>query len=83
MAPEISPDGSTYHLGLVGRYIRERGFHRITTSMYANLSQGVEMLFVPPFAFGRHSAAAMVHFAFLLALPLAIALYARRAGSTP
>ena len=80
MAPEISPDGSTYHLSLVARYIRERGFPRITNSMYASLSQGVEMLFLPAFAFGRHSAAALVHFAFLLALPAAIVLYGRRAG---
>ena len=80
MAPEISPDGSTYHLGLVARYVRERGFPRITNSMYASLAQGVEMLFLPAFAFGRHSAAAMVHFAFLLALPLAMVLYARRFG---
>src|SRR4051794_31574805 len=39
MAPEHSPDGLTYHLGLVSRYYREHGFHRISTNMYANLSQ--------------------------------------------
>ena len=80
MAPEISPDGSAYHLGLVARYVREHGFHRITTNMYANLSQGVEMLFVVAFSIGRHSAAAMVHFAFLLALPLLIVAYGLRSG---
>jgi hypothetical protein len=80
MAPEMSPDGSTYHLGLVARYLREHGFHRITTNMYANLSQGVEMLFLFAFAFGRHSAAALVHFAFLITLPLAMLSYARRFG---
>lgn len=80
MAPEISPDGSSYHLGLVARYLRAHGFPRITTNMYANLSQGAEMLFLFAFAFGRHSAAAMVHFAFLLALPVAMLLYARRSG---
>ena len=83
MAPEVSPDGSAYHLGLVARYLRERGFHRITTNMYANLSQGVEMLFVFAFVFGRHSAAALVHCAFLLVLPLAMVLYARRRGILP
>ena len=31
------------------------------------LAQGFEMLFVPAFAFGRHSAARLVHCAFLLA----------------
>ncbi len=80
LAPEISPDGSTYHLGLVARYLRERGLVRVTTSMYANLSQGMEMLFLFAFAFGRHSAAALVHFAFLLALPAMVLAYARRIG---
>ncbi|HZT33984.1 MAG TPA: glycosyltransferase family 39 protein [Bryobacteraceae bacterium] len=83
MAPEISPDGTSYHLGLVARYLREHGFRRLTTNMYANLSQGVEMLFLFAFAFGRHSAAAMVHFAFLLALPLAMVCYGRRFQAAP
>jgi hypothetical protein len=80
MVPETSPDGATYHLGLVSRYLRAHGFERITTSMFAALSQGIEMLFLFAFAFGRHSAAALVHFAFLAALPLAMLSYARRFG---
>ncbi|MEN6533655.1 MAG: hypothetical protein ABFD89_08330 [Bryobacteraceae bacterium] len=80
MAPEMSPDGSSYHLGIVARYLREHGFSRITTNMYANLSQGVEMLFLFAFAFGRHSAAAMVHFSFLVALPLLMLAYGKRFG---
>src|SRR5581483_8444362 len=80
MAPEISPDGSAYHLGVVSRYLREGGFHRITTNMYANLSQGGEMLFVFAFAFGMHSAAALTHCAFLFALPLLMVCYGRRFG---
>jgi len=80
MAPEYSPDGSTYHLGLVLRYLKQHGFHRISTNMYANLSQGFEMLFLFGFAFGRHSSAALVHCAFLLALPCLILNYARRFG---
>ena len=36
------------------------------------------MLFLYAFAFGKHSAAALVHFAFLIALAAAITLYARR-----
>src|SRR6185369_14467777 len=67
MAPEISYDGSRYHLGLVSRYLREHGFQRITDNLYASLSQGIEMLYLYAFAFGRHSATAMLHFAFLLA----------------
>lgn len=79
-APEISPDGSTYHLGLVARYLREGGFRTVPNSMYGYLSQGLEMLFLFAFAFGRHSAAALIHCAFLLALPWAMILYARRFG---
>jgi hypothetical protein len=80
MAPEMSPDGSTYHLGLVSRYLRAHGFERVTTNMYANLSQGVEMLFLFAFSIGRHSAAALTHFAFLIALTFAMLCYARRFG---
>lgn len=80
MAPEMSPDGSGYHLGLVARYLREHGFPRITTNMYANLSEGIEMLYVFAFAFGRHSAAATVHLAFTIALPLLMLAHARRNG---
>jgi hypothetical protein len=80
MAPETSPDGTAYHLSLVARYLREHGFHRITTNIYASLSQGIEMLFLFAFAFGRHSAAALVHLAFLLALVGQIVAYGRRAG---
>jgi 4-amino-4-deoxy-L-arabinose transferase-like glycosyltransferase len=80
LAPEVSPDGSQYHLGLVSRYLLAHGFCRITTSMYASLSQGAEMLFLYAFAFGKHSAAAMVHFAFLVTLPLGMLCYGRRFG---
>jgi Dolichyl-phosphate-mannose-protein mannosyltransferase len=80
MAPETSPDGSGYHLGLVSRYLREHGFVRITDNLYAAMPGGVEMLFLFAFAFGRHSAAAMVHFAFLLALVWQVFSYARRRG---
>ena len=80
MAPEMSPDGSSYHLGIIGRYYSNHGFERITTNMYANLSQGVEMLYLFAYAFGRHSSAALVHLAFLAALPLAMLSYARRFG---
>jgi hypothetical protein len=80
MAPEVSPDGSAYHLSLVARYLREHGFHLITWNLYASLSEGVEMLFLVAFAFGRHSAAAVVHFAFLVALAWQIFSYGKRAG---
>lgn len=80
LAPESSPDGATYHLGLVARYLRERGFQPITDNMYANLSQGLEMLFLVAYSFGRHSSAALVHFTFALALGAMMVLYGRRFG---
>lgn len=78
MSPEISPDGSGYHLGIVGTYYRAHAMTPIFTQMYANLSMGVEMLFLMAYAFGRHSAAALVHCAFLLALPLLMVCWGRR-----
>jgi hypothetical protein len=80
MAPEISFDGSRYHLALVGRYFREHGFHKITDTFYAAFPGGVEMLFLYAWSFGRHSAAAMVHFTFLLALAWQVYTWARRRG---
>ncbi len=80
LAPEMSPDGSGYHLGLVARELRAHGFERITTNMYAALGAGVEMLYVPAVAIGRYSAAALVHFSFAVALALAMLAYGRRLG---
>ena len=80
LAPETSPDGSGYHLGNVSRMWRNRGFDWEYRSMYSYLSQGLEMLFLVAYSFGRHSAATLVHFAFQLTLPLLIACYGRRNG---
>ncbi|MEN6605375.1 MAG: glycosyltransferase family 39 protein [Bryobacteraceae bacterium] len=80
MAPEMSPDGCAYHLRFVGDYQRAHGFVRITTNMYANLSQGLELLFLFAYVFGRHSAAAMVHMMYLFALPWMLIMWGRRNG---
>jgi hypothetical protein len=80
LAPEVSPDGSGYHLGNVLRIWNHHGFVWDYHSLYAYLSQGTEMLFLMAFAFGRHSAAAMVHCAFLASLPLLMVCYGRRFG---
>ena len=79
-APEISPDGSGYHLGNVVRIWRNHGFDWNYHSMYSYFSQGLEMLFVVAFSFGHHSAAALVHFAFLCTLPLLMVCWGRRFG---
>jgi len=81
LAPEVSPDGVAYHLGEVAKYARAHGFVRITTNMYGNLSQGMELLFLNAFLFGKHSAAALVHYAFLLCLTFLILSYGRRLGA--
>ena len=81
LAPEISPDGSGYHLANdVPRFWRQHGFVWDYHSIYAYFPQGMEMLFLVAFVFGHFSAAALVHLAFLLSLPLLIACYGRRYG---
>jgi hypothetical protein len=75
MAPEASPDGAGYHLTFVARYLQTHGFVRITDNFYAAFPAAAEMLFLHAFAFGQHSAAALVHLAFLIAL--AWQLYSR------
>ena len=80
LAPEVSPDGAGYHLGNVARDLRQNGFVWSYRSMYSAFPQGMEMLFLVAFAFGRHSAAAIVHFTFLAALPALILCYGRRFG---
>src|SRR5579863_370496 len=77
-APEASPDGASYYLGLVARYAREGGFSAITTDFHASFPQGMEMLFLFAFLWGRHSAAALVHCTYLLLLPWLILNYGRR-----
>jgi hypothetical protein len=80
LAPETRSDGVGYHLALIRRYYRERGFTPITTSFYASLSQGAEMLYLFAYSFGRHSAAKLVHLSFLVASLAAMLSFARRYG---
>ena len=79
-APEISPDGSGYHLGNVARDWRDHGFDWDYHSIYSSLGQGMEMLFLVAFSIGRHPAAAMVHMTFQATLPLLMVCYGRRFG---
>ena len=80
LAPEVSPDGSGYHLGNVARYARTAGFAWDFHSIYASLSQGMEMLFLVAFSFGKQSAAALIEVAFQAVLPLLMVCYGRRFG---
>jgi hypothetical protein len=79
LAPEVSPDGSGYHLGLVRRYLDAHRVFPMPDNMYASLSQGLEMLFLMAYSIGRHSSAALVHLAFLGALVMLMIAFARRA----
>jgi hypothetical protein len=79
LSPEMSPDAMTYHLGLVNLWHHAHGLAR-NNGMYAAMPDGLEMLFLFAFAIGRHSAAALVHFSFLMCLPLLMILYGCRFG---
>jgi Dolichyl-phosphate-mannose-protein mannosyltransferase len=78
-APEVSPDGTTYHLGNVFRFWANHGFTPIR-DMYGAMPEGLEMLFLMAFSIGRHSAAALVHLSFLICLPVLIVSYSLRFG---
>lgn len=80
LVPEASPDGTAYHLLFPGEYFRAHGFVRIPTNLYANLSQGVELLFLVAYTFGKHSAATLVHFSFLVVTPWMMIAWGRRFG---
>ena len=80
VAPEVSPDGSGYHLGNVVRYWQNHGFVWDYHSIYSYLSQGLEMLFLVAFSIGGMPAAATFHLSFLCCLALLIASYGRRFG---
>ncbi len=80
MAPEMSPDGAAYHLPFVDRYLRAHGFQAFPGDFYGSLSQGVELLFMPAVSLGGHSSAALVHFLFLIDVPLLMICYGRRFG---
>lgn len=79
MAPERSPDAAAYHLPLIVRYLHAHGFERID-NFYAGFPQGIELLFLPAVSVGGYSSAALVHFLFLLDLPLLMVCYGRRFG---
>src|SRR5262249_58592545 len=53
-------------------------FEPVTSNLYASLPQGIELLFLSAFSLGGPSAAAVVHFLFLVDLTLLIICYGRR-----
>jgi len=89
LAPEASPDGSGYHLGLVRLYL-EHGRMFPDPSMYASFPEGMEMLYLMAYSLAwlvgasagtAGSAAALVHLTFLAALISLVFDAGRRAGA--
>lgn len=79
LAPEIQPDGYTYHLGLVAEWLRLGGFAN-RVGFHEMLPQGLETLFVIGYAYLGGSGAKLVHFAFLAATPALLLALGRRLG---
>ncbi len=79
LAPEIQPDGMTYHLGLVREYART-GALPAQVAFFDVLPHGIEMLMAVAHQAGGQSAAKLVEFGFLLALPWALAELAAALG---
>ncbi|HEY3740168.1 MAG TPA: hypothetical protein VGL53_10000 [Bryobacteraceae bacterium] len=82
IAPETSPDGSSYHLGIIAHYVRAHGFVPLHTTVYSSLSEGVELIYMVAFTFGRHSAGALVHLIFFSAAAWLMVCFGRRTGQT-
>jgi len=77
LEPAMAPD--KYHLAFVNFWNHAHGMTRIV-DCYAALPQGIEMLYFFAFSIGRHSSAALVHFSFLMLLPVMMVLYGVRFG---
>ncbi len=80
LAPETGADALLYHVALPARYLRVHHFPANPRNLLANLSEGVEMLFLFALPLGRESAGAMVHLLFTLAMPWGMLSFGRRAG---
>jgi hypothetical protein len=72
LAPETNPGPSAFHLDNVMRWW--------TDPTFPSPLQGLDMLFLFAFSFGKHPAAVLFNFAFLLALPWLMLCYGRRFG---
>jgi hypothetical protein len=82
LTPEIQPDATTYHLGLVAEWARTGAFGpRI--GFYEILPLGMETLFLPAYLAAGPVGAKLVHWGlFLASLPL-IARVGRQCGMQP
>lgn len=79
LAPESTPDGITYHLGLVRDWLRTGGIgERI--GHFEIMPHGVEVLFAGAYSVGGHSSAKLVSFALLLLTVALVRSVARKLG---
>ena len=78
-APEIQPDAIAYHLRIVADYVRAHGFTG-KSAFFDVMPQPVEMLFVPAFSVGAHSAAKLVHLSLLVSAAATVREIARELG---
>ena len=75
LSPGLQADAINYHLGLPAEYLRLGGRFSPRIGFHEMLPQGMEMLFLFAYAFGRESAAKLVHLAFLIAsVPLLVGI---------
>lgn len=82
VAPDTQPDSARYHLADVVGYLRTHSLSR-HISFYELLPQGPEMLYSLAFAIGAHSAAKLVHFAFLVSVVPLVRAMGAEAGVSP
>ncbi len=79
VAPEIQPDAIAYHLRIVADYVRAHGFTG-KSAFFDVMPQPVEMMFVPAFSAGAHSAAKLVHLGLLVSAAATVREIARELG---
>ncbi|HEV2690859.1 MAG TPA: hypothetical protein VGV35_20025, partial [Bryobacteraceae bacterium] len=80
LAPVAIPGGGTDYLASVARWWHDHGWGEHVWSRLSGIPPGLGMLFLVAFSIGKHSAAALVHFTFLAALPCLLLCYGRRFG---
>lgn len=82
LAPEIQPDATTYHLGLVAEWVRTGAFGpRI--GFYEILPLGLETLFLPAYLAGGPVGAKLLHWGLFVASLVLIARVGRQCGLDP
>ena len=80
--PEVSADGSFYHNGFLNLYSAAHRIYPVNDTLYAGLSQGVEIQTLPGFLIGRHCVPGLVQLVYLISLTLLIVEVGRHFGGS-